>query len=111
MIRIDESTIKGGPSPALMERMGTLIEEMREKGVLLETAGLTPTSQGIRVHWHRKRLSTTDGPFAEAREVVGGYFLLKARDRTEAAEWMKRFVQAHEGEFDLTCEVREIEEG
>jgi hypothetical protein len=42
---------------------------------------------------------------------VGGYFLLKARDRTEAAEWMKRFVQAHEGEFDLTCEVREIEEG
>ena len=110
MIRIDESTVGGGPSPELMERMGGLIEAMREAGVLIETSGLTPTSEGTRVHWKKGRLSLTDGPFTESKEVIGGYFLLRASDKAQAVEWMKRFVQAHQEEFDLTCEIRRIEE-
>ena len=111
MIRIDESTATAGPSPGLMERMGKLIDEMTKAGVLLETAGLTPTSQGTRVRWKKGLLTVVDGPFTEAKEVVGGYALMRAKDKAEALEWAKRFVQLHEAEFDLTCEVREIEEG
>ncbi|MFJ8186128.1 YciI family protein [Streptomyces sp. NPDC096105] len=112
LIRIDENdSPEGGPSPELMRRMGELIEEMTKNGVLLDTAGLTPTAQGSRVHYEGGRLSVTDGPFTETREVVGGYALLQAKDKAEAIEWTKRFLKVHEPHWTVTCEVREIEEG
>ncbi len=112
LIRIDENnTPEGGPSPELMQRMGELIEEMTKNGVLLDTAGLTPTAQGSRVHYEGGRLSVTDGPFTETKEVIGGYALLQAKDRAEAIEWTKRFLKVHEPHWTVTCEVREIEEG
>ncbi len=91
--------------------MGELIEEMTKNGVLLDTAGLTPTAQGTRVHYEGGRLSVTDGPFTETKEVIGGYALLQAKDRAEAIEWTKRFLKVHEPHWTVTCEVREIEEG
>ncbi|NEA99930.1 YciI family protein [Streptomyces sp. SID13726] len=112
MVRIDEQTAPAeGPSEALMQRMGELIEEMTKAGVLLDTAGLTPTSQGTRVHWEKGQLSVTDGPFTEAKEVVGGYAIVQAKDRAEAIEWTKRFLKVHEEHWTVTCEVREIMEG
>ncbi|MEQ8142392.1 YciI family protein [Streptomyces sp. NPDC005908] len=112
LIRIDENNSpEGGPSPELMQRMGELIEEMTKNGVLLDTAGLTPTAQGTRVHYEGGRLSVTDGPFTETKEVIGGYALLQAKDRAEAIEWTKRFLKVHEPHWTVTCEVREIEEG
>ncbi|MFE1426423.1 YciI family protein [Streptomyces fungicidicus] len=112
MIRIDENnTPEGGPSPELMQRMGELIEEMTKAGVLLDTAGLVPTAQGARVHYEGGRLSVTDGPFTESKEVIGGYALMQAKDRAEAIEWTKRFLKVHEPHWTMTCEVREVVAG
>ncbi|EMF54850.1 MULTISPECIES: YciI family protein [Streptomyces] len=111
MVRIDETTAPAeGPSPELMQRMGDLIEEMTKAGVLLDTAGLSPTAQGTRVHWESGKLSVTDGPFTESKEVVGGYAIVQAKDMAEAIEWTKRFLKVHEEHWTVTCEVREIME-
>lgn len=112
MIRIDEQNAPAeGPSPELMQRMGALLEEITKAGVMLDTAGLTPTSQGTRVTWSGGKLSYTDGPFTESKEVVGGYAILQAKDKAEALEWTKRFLQVHEDFWTVTAEVREIAEG
>ncbi len=109
MIRIDEQSVPaGGPSPELAERMGALLEEITKAGVMLDTAGLTPTSEGTRVTWSGGKLSYTDGPFTESKEVVGGYAILQAKDKAEALEWTKRFLQTHEDHWTVTAEVRQI---
>jgi hypothetical protein len=111
MIRIDEQNAPtDGPSPELSERMGALFEEVTKAGVMLDTAGLTPTSEGTRVTWSDGKLSYTDGPFTETKEVVGGYAILQAKDKAEALEWTKRFLQVHETHRTVTAEVREIAE-
>lgn len=112
LVQIDESTAPAeGPSDKLMQRMGELIEEMTKAGVLLDTAGLTPSAQGTRVHWSGGQASVTDGPFTESKEVVGGYAIVQCKDKAEAIEWTKRFLQVHEAHWTVTCEVREIAEG
>jgi len=112
MIRIDEQNAPaGGPSPELGERMGALFEEITKAGVMLETAGLTPTSDGTRVTWSGGQLSYTDGPFTESKEVVGGYAILQAKDKAEALEWTKRFLEIHEEHWTVTAEVRQIVDG
>ncbi|MBP8535655.1 YciI family protein [Streptomyces sp. MK37H] len=111
MIRVDEQNAPAeGPSPELMERMGELIEEMAKAGVMLDTAGLTPTSDGTRVTWSGGKISCTDGPFTESKEVIGGYALLQAKDKAEALEWTKRFLRVHEEFWTITVEVREVVE-
>ncbi|MFF8591354.1 YciI family protein [Streptomyces sp. NPDC015220] len=112
IVRIDESTAPAeGPSPELMRRMGELIEEITKAGVMLDTAGLTPQSQGKRVRWEGGRATVTDGPFTESKEVVGGYALMQCKDMDEAVEWAHRFVKVHEEYWTMSCEVREIAEG
>ncbi|MGW2561051.1 YciI family protein [Streptomyces sp. NPDC001514] len=112
MVRVNEAEAPAeGPSHELMERMGNLIEEMTKAGVLLDTAGLTPTSQGTRVTWSGGKLTVTDGPFTESKEVVGGYAIIQAKDKAEALEWTKRFLQIHEAHWNVTSEIREIVEG
>ncbi|MFG2572844.1 YciI family protein [Streptomyces sp. NPDC048481] len=112
LVRIDENSAPAeGPSPELMQRMGELIEEITKAGVMLETAGLTPTEQGVRVRYEGGRISVTDGPFTETKEAVGGYAIMQCKDRAEAVEWTKRFLKVHEDFWTVTCEVREIAEG
>ena len=112
LVRVDENNAPAeGPSPELMQRMGELIEEMTKAGVLLETAGLTPTAQGTRVHYEGGAISVTDGPFTETKEAVGGYAIMQCKDTAEALEWTKRFLKVHEDKWTVTCEVREIMEG
>jgi hypothetical protein len=112
LVKVDESTAPAeGPSPELMQRMGELLEEMTKAGVMLDTAGLTPTAQGARVNWDGEKASVTDGPFTESKEVIGGYALMQCKDRAEAIEWTRRFLQIHGEHWRLTCEVREIVEG
>nr|WP_202544731.1 YciI family protein [Streptomyces sp. SID5606] len=112
LIRIEETdALSGGPSPELVQRMEKLMEEMTKAGVLLDTAGLTPTADGTRVHYEGGQLSVTDGPFTESKEVVGGYALLQAKDKAEAVEWTKRFLKVHEEYWTVTCEVRQLMEG
>ncbi len=111
MIRIDEQNAPAeGPSPELQARMGALFEEITKAGVMLDTAGLTPTSEGTRLTWSGGKVSTTDGPFTETKEVVGGYAILQAKDKAEALEWTKRFLECHEEFWTVTAELREIAE-
>src|SRR6185295_4692444 len=107
MIRIDE---KSGqvPSEQLMRDMGTLIDDMTRKGVLVRTAGLRPTAEGTRVRLRQGQLSTVDGPFAETKEVVGGFAILEAESMQKAIELTKRFLQVHGDEWDIECEVRPL---
>jgi hypothetical protein len=111
MIRIDERNAPAeGPSPELMERMGELFKEISEAGVMLETAGLAPTADGTRITWSGGALSRLDGPFTEAKEVIGGYSIIQAKDKAEAVYWAERFLKVHEEHWTITCEVREIME-
>ncbi|MCD0481526.1 YciI family protein [Streptacidiphilus sp. ASG 303] len=110
MIRIDEKDVPAeGVSPDLQKRMGELLEEITRAGVMLDTAGLTPSAQGTRLTWSGGRLSSTDGPFTETKEVVGGYAILQAKDKAEALEWTRRFLQVHGEEWTVSAEVREID--
>jgi hypothetical protein len=112
LIRIDEQNIPaGGPDPEFQERMNALLEEITKAGVMLDTAGLTPTSEATRVTWSGGQLSYTDGPFTESKEVVGGYSLTQVKDKAEAMEWARRFLEIHPEHWRITAEVREIDEG
>ena len=108
MIRIDENTGQV-PSEQLMRDMGKLIEEMTRQGALVNTAGLRPTAEGVRVRLRRGKLSTVDGPFTETKEVIGGYAILEAKSREEAIELTKRFLRVHGDEWDIECEVRQLD--
>lgn len=109
MVKVNESAGMQ-PSEQLMADMGRLIEEMTQAGVLLDTAGLLPSSAGVRVRLSGGKLSVKDGPFTEAKEVVGGYAILKATSRDEAIELTKRFLKVHGDEWDVECEVRQLAE-
>jgi hypothetical protein len=108
MIRLQENT-GWVPSEQLMSDMGKLIEQMTREGTLVDTAGLRTTAEGVRVRLHHGRLSTTDGPFTESKEVVGGYAILNAESLAKAVELAKRFLALHGDEWDLECEVRQME--
>lgn len=107
MVRINENSGMA-PSPQLMDDMGKLMEELAREGKLVDTAGLTPTSAGVRIRLARGRLSVVDGPFTEAKEVIGGYALLEADSKEEAIEIAKRFLNVHGDEWDIECEVRQL---
>ncbi|OKK17390.1 transcriptional regulator [Streptomyces sp. CB00455] len=111
MIRIDEQKLptEGFP-PEFEQRMGALLEEITKAGVMLDTAGLLPTADGTRVTWSGGKIGYTDGPFTETKEVVGGYSLIQCKDKAEALEWARRFLEIHPPEWTLGAEVREIAE-
>ena len=108
MIRIDETSDKV-PSEELMSDMGRLIDEMTRAGVLVSTAGLRPTAEGVRIRLRRGQLSVSDGPFTEAKEVIGGYAVLETQSKAEAIELTKRFLRVHGDEWDIECEVRQLD--
>lgn len=110
MIRVNENSGLV-PSEQLMADMGKLMQEMTEAGVLLDTAGLRPTTEGARIRLTRGKLSVTDGPFSESKEVIGGFALFQAGSREEAVKWAKRFLEVHGDEWDIECEVRQLEDG
>ena len=109
MIRINENTGQQ-PSEQLMADMGRLIEDMTKAGVLLDTAGLRPTSESVRVKLRNGKTSVVDGPFTETKEVIGGYAIIKAASLEEAIEHTRRFLNVHGTEWELECEVRQLEE-
>lgn len=93
------------PTPQEMANMGKLIEEGMKKGWLLGTEGCLPSALGARVRRADGKINVTDGPFAEAKEVVGGFALLKADSKEEAIELARQFLKvAGDGE----CELRQL---
>jgi hypothetical protein len=108
MIRIQENTGQR-PSDRLMTEMGKLMEEMTRTGALVSTAGLRPTAEGVRVRSNRGKVSVTEGPFTETKEVIGGFAILEAKDKAEAIALTRRFLAVHGDEWDLECEVRPLD--
>jgi hypothetical protein len=108
MIRIDENSGQV-PSEELMQGMGKLIDEMTREGVLIRTAGLRPTAEGVRARLRRGRLSAVDGPFVETKEVIGGFAILEAGSMKQAIELTERFLRIHGDTWDIECEVRQLD--
>jgi hypothetical protein len=78
------------PSAEAVREMGRYNQELRKAGMLLALDGLRPPTDGASVHFHGGEVTVTDGPFAEAKEVVGGYWIIQARSTEEAIEWARR---------------------
>ena len=97
------------PSADEMARMGRLIEEETRKGVLIATGGCLPSALGARVRITGGEITTTDGPFTETKEVVGGFAILECASKAEAIEAAKRFLRVVGG--DGESEVRQMFEG
>ena len=92
------------PDPKAIEEMMKYNEELSKAGILLALDGLQSPEKGARVHFGAGKPTVTDGPFAEAREVVGGYWMWQVKSKEEAVEWAKR-VPAEPGQV---IEVRQV---
>ena len=93
------------PSPELMASMGALVEEGMKAGWLIATEGVHGDGVGLRVSSKRGEISITDGPFAEAKEVLGGYAVMEARDRAHVLELTRKFLAVA---GDGSCEIHEL---
>lgn len=89
----DESIPVPPPSPELMVEMGKFMDEATKSGALLATGGFGPTSQGCKVDYSGGTYTVTDGPFSEAKELIGGWALIRADSKDEAIGWAKRFLK------------------
>jgi hypothetical protein len=97
---------------ALSDTIGEFVEESFKSGVLKDTAGLKPTAEGFRIRSNKNRLTLTDGPFTEGKEVVGGYAMVEVGSREEAMNIARQFMELHRlhwPEFNCECEVRAVE--
>ncbi|QPC43755.1 YciI family protein [Kaustia mangrovi] len=96
------------PSSALLEEMGKYNEELVNAGIMLAGDGLKPSSQGKRVAFDGPGRAVIDGPFAETRELVAGYWLWEVKDMAEAVEWVKRCPNPMPGPSEI--EIRPVYE-
>ena len=94
------------PSEELLRDMGNYNEELVKAGVMLAGEGLQPSSKGARVHFTGNKRSVIDGPFAETKELVAGYWIIQAKNLAEAVEWMKRCPNPHEDDGEI--EIRQL---
>jgi hypothetical protein len=94
------------PSAEAVAAMMKYNESLKKAGVLLALDGLHPPSTGARVTFPGGKPHVTDGPFAEVKEVLGGYWMIQVRSREEAIEWAKRCP----GNEDATIEIRQVQE-
>ena len=113
LIKHSESHRSQSIPQALMDAMGKFVDENLKSGVLKETAGLKGTTEGLRVRSSGGKLTVTDGPFTEAKEIVGGYALVEVKSKEEARDMARQFMELHRvhwPEFEGECEVRPLED-
>jgi len=96
------------PEDKLIGEMGKFHEELAKAGVLLDASGLKPTSAGWRVRYSGGKRTVVDGPFAETKELIAGYTLIKTKTREEALEWTKRFPNPSPQYKEVEIEVRQL---
>jgi hypothetical protein len=94
------------PSEELLEAMGKFNEEMVKAGVMLDGNGLQPSSKGARVRFSGDKRTVIDGPFAETKELVAGYWILQVKSKAEAIEWIKRCPNPHNEDGEI--EIRQL---
>jgi hypothetical protein len=108
-IRHSESHREAGPPAALMEAMGKFVEKSMKDGTLVDTGGLRPSKDGVRVRLDGGKITVMDGPFTESKEVIGGWAILEADSKEQAVRIAVEFMELHRRhwpEFDGESEVR-----
>jgi hypothetical protein len=107
IVKADKNSEAGVlPSEELLAEMARYNEELVKAGVLLAAEGLHPSSKGARVRFSGKKRTVIDGPFAEAKELIAGFWLIEAKSKEEAIEWVKRAPNPMEGEPEI--EIRQV---
>ena len=108
-IRHPESYRSAAPPQALMDAMGKFIEKSMKEGTLVDTGGLLPSKDGIRVRLSGGKITVTDGPFSESKEVIGGWAILNTNSKEEAVRIATEFMELHRKHwpgFEGESEVR-----
>lgn len=111
-VRSSETYRDTPPPPAMMAAMGALIERFVREGALVDTGGLAPSRDGFRMRLSGGTLTTTDGPFTESKELIGGWAILQADSREEILRLTTEFLDLHRvhwPDFECECEVRPID--
>ena len=107
IVKADKNSEAGVmPSEKLLTEMGKFNEELVKAGVLLAGEGLHPSSKGARIKFSGTKRTVVDGPFAETKELVAGFWLLQTKSKEECIEWMKRCPNPMEGESEI--EIRQV---
>jgi hypothetical protein len=113
LIRHNESYRGQSIPQGLLDAMGKFVEDGFKSGLLKDTAGLKGTPDGFRIRSRGGKLHKTDGPFTEAKEIIGGYALVDVKSKEEALDVARQFMEIHRvhwPEFDGECEVRPLED-
>ncbi|MDP9151636.1 MAG: YciI family protein [Myxococcota bacterium] len=108
-IRHPESYRQATPPPALMKAIEGFVRRSMQDGVLVDTGGLLPSKDGVRIRLAGGKLTVTDGPFTEMKEVIGGWAILQTGSRDEALRVSTEFMELHRKhwpDFEGECEVR-----
>jgi hypothetical protein len=107
LVKADKNTEAGVlPSEKLLADMGKFNEELVKAGVLLAGEGLQPSSKGARVKFSGAKRTVIDGPFAEVKELIAGFWLIEAKSKEEAIEWVKRVPNPTGEESEI--EIRQV---
>ena len=94
------------PSEEMLAAMGKFNEELVKAGVMLDGAGLQSSAKGARIRFEGGKRSVIDGPFAETKELIAGYWIIQVKNKAEAIEWMKRCPNPHEEDCEI--EIRQF---
>ena len=108
-VRHSESYREAGPPKALMEAMGKFVDRLIKEGKFVDGGGLLPSKEGVRVRLAKGKVTVLDGPFAETKEVIGGWAILKAESRAEVLRIQEEFMELHRKywpEFEGESELR-----
>ena len=99
--RLDESAPEAwNPSPEFIERMGAKIQDWTDRGILITAEGVHPSATGALIRKGDAKISVTDGPFTETKELIAGYWILQCKDMDEALSWARR-IPFDDGEVEL----------
>ena len=107
MVKANKDTEAGVmPSEQLLTEMGRFNEEMAKAGIMLAGEGLHPSSKGAKVKFSGAKRTVVDGPFAEAKELIAGFWLIQVKSKEEAIEWVKRVPNPTGEESEI--EIRQV---
>ena len=107
LLKADPTTESGAlPDEKILTEMGKYNEELVKAGVLLAGEGLHPSAKGARVKFSGTKRTVIDGPFAETKELIAGFWLLQVKSKEEAIEWVKRCPNPLQGEAEI--EIRQV---
>lgn len=111
MMMVKSAENSGAPPQALMDAMAKLVEDSAKSGKMVLGGGLAPTAMSTRVRLSKGKITATDGPFTEAKEVIGGFAILNLKSKEEALEEAKHFLELHKQHWpgwEGESEIRQV---